>query len=49
MNRVIVALLAVLLLLWVFRDRLSGKREPKCHYIYGCTNNLPDWSYWQSG
>ena len=48
MNRaVLVALLALILLL--FTRRAPVKNEPKCHYIYGCTNNLPDWGYWKSG
>ena len=46
MNRAVVAGAALLVILFLLSRRT--KREPKCHYVYGCTNNLPDWSYWQS-
>jgi hypothetical protein len=52
MDRVTVALLLIVLaIMWLLMRRRSSaqkQRVPKCHYIYGCTNNMPDWAYWGS-
>lgn len=49
MNRALLVALVLVLLFLFMRQMKPVKNEPKCHYIYGCTNNLPDWGYWKSG
>jgi len=45
MNRIVIAIILILLVLYMLPRRL-GRRQPHCHYIYGCGYNAPDWAYW---
>lgn len=47
MNRILIAsvFILVVLILLALRRRVT-RREPHCHYIYGCEYNAPDWAYW---
>jgi hypothetical protein len=46
MNRIVIAIILILLVLYLLPRRLARRRQPHCHYIYGCGYNAPDWAYW---
>ena len=47
MNRILLAILVLAVLVLLYR-KVESRRVPRCHYIYGCGYNNPDWAYWTS-